>query len=116
MRVPKTASLPRSGDPVSFTQAWADLGFDLANSKVLVILQGTRYSAFDLFLGAKAVKSRVLVEEPPKKRIADGMAVLAERSVTIVGCGSLGSKVASTLARSGIRRFVLVDADIFLPG
>ena len=32
-----------------------------------------------------------------------------------MGCGSLGSKVASTLARSGVRRFVLVDDDIFLP-
>ncbi|TIP80010.1 MAG: hypothetical protein E5X60_37055, partial [Mesorhizobium sp.] len=31
----------------------------------------------------------------------------------IVGCGSVGSKIATTLARSGVRKFTLVDDDIF---
>ena len=34
--------------------------------------------------------------------------------VGIVGLGSLGSKVAVSLARTGVRRFVLVDGDVFL--
>lgn len=33
--------------------------------------------------------------------------------VGIVGCGSVGSKVAVSLARSGIGQFVLVDDDVF---
>ncbi len=44
---------------------------------------------------------------------------LAERASTtrvgIVGLGSLGSKVAASLARAGVRSFALVDGDVFLP-
>jgi len=40
---------------------------------------------------------------------------LAPREVGIVGCGALGSKLATTLARAGVRRFVLIDDDILLP-
>ena len=41
--------------------------------------------------------------------------VLLTKSVGIVGCGSVGSKLASMLARAGVVDFVLVDDDIFLP-
>ncbi len=37
------------------------------------------------------------------------------RTVGIVGLGSAGSKIAVSLARSGVRSFVLVDDDVFLP-
>ncbi|WP_228938026.1 ThiF family adenylyltransferase [Paraburkholderia saeva] len=40
---------------------------------------------------------------------------LAEQRIAVVGCGSLGSKVASMLARAGVRNFVLIDDDVFLP-
>lgn len=38
------------------------------------------------------------------------------KRVGIVGVGSLGSKVAVSLCRSGVRDFLLVDPDVFLPG
>lgn len=41
---------------------------------------------------------------------------LKEKNVGIVGCGSLGSKVAVALARSGVREFVLIDDDFMKPG
>ena len=41
--------------------------------------------------------------------------VLAGKRVGIVGLGSVGSKIALTLGRSGVRDFLLVDDDIFLP-
>lgn len=41
---------------------------------------------------------------------------LSAKSVGIVGCGSIGSKIATTLARSGVANFFLVDEDIFFPG
>jgi len=41
--------------------------------------------------------------------------LLAEKRVGIVGLGSLGSKVAISLARMGSRRFYLVDDDIVMP-
>lgn len=40
---------------------------------------------------------------------------LPEKKIGIVGLGSVGSKVAVSLARSGVRKFVLIDDDILLP-
>lgn len=37
------------------------------------------------------------------------------KRVAVIGLGSLGSKVAEMLLRSGIHRFVLVDGDVMLP-
>jgi hypothetical protein len=42
---------------------------------------------------------------------ADSWRRLASLRVTVIGCGRSGSLVASALARSGVRRLTLVDAD-----
>jgi molybdopterin/thiamine biosynthesis adenylyltransferase/ubiquitin-protein ligase len=39
----------------------------------------------------------------------------SEKTVAIVGLGSVGSKVAEMLLRSGVHRFLLVDGDVMLP-
>lgn len=55
---------------------------------------------------------------PPQSavtRLDESHAALISRKVAIVGCGSLGSKLATMLARSGVGNFLLVDADIMLP-
>lgn len=36
---------------------------------------------------------------------------MGERRVLVAGCGSVGSRIAEDLARSGVRHFVLVDPD-----
>lgn len=41
---------------------------------------------------------------------------LSAKKVALVGCGSVGSKVAASLARAGVDDFVLVDGDILYPG
>lgn len=38
------------------------------------------------------------------------------RRVTVVGAGSVGSKIAETLLRSGVHHLTLVDGDVMLPG
>jgi len=48
-------------------------------------------------------------------RLSPEYDVLASKRVGIVGLGSVGSKIAVSLARSGIKRFVLVDHDIMMP-
>ena len=52
--------------------------------------------------------------DPPRSGLDS--ADLATKRVGIVGLGSLGSKVATSLGRSGVRRFDLVDGDILHPG
>lgn len=42
--------------------------------------------------------------------------LLKAAKVAVVGCGSVGSKVAVHLARSGVGRFVLVDGDVLASG
>jgi molybdopterin/thiamine biosynthesis adenylyltransferase len=49
-------------------------------------------------------------------RLADDYGVLAQKKIGIIGCGSLGSKIAASLARSGVAGFVLVDEDILKSG
>ncbi len=39
-----------------------------------------------------------------------------QKQIVIIGIGSVGSKVAEILLRSGIHNIILIDGDIFLPG
>lgn len=48
-------------------------------------------------------------------RLSSAHSTLKTKKVGILGAGSLGSKIAVTLARSGVRSFVLVDDDILKP-
>jgi sulfur-carrier protein adenylyltransferase/sulfurtransferase len=57
----------------------------------------------------------VPLETSSASRTADDVrAALSTLKVGIVGLGSLGSKIALTLTRSGVRRWVLVDGDVLL--
>lgn len=49
-------------------------------------------------------------------RLPEQYAALRGKKIGLVGCGSLGSKIATSLARSGVGSFVLVDDDIMKPG
>ena len=53
---------------------------------------------------------------PTTKRVPDSFETLRARKAGIVGCGSIGSKVAAGLCRSGLGEFLLIDEDIFFPG
>lgn len=59
---------------------------------------------------------RVLLPEPSLQRLPAEHERLREIRVGIVGLGSLGSKIAVSLGRSGIRKFLLVDDDVLMPG
>ncbi|WP_162251376.1 ThiF family adenylyltransferase [Massilia sp. Root418] len=52
---------------------------------------------------------------PENQRLPLEFKTLSNVRVAIIGLGSLGSKVAVSLARAGVRNFVLVDEDIFAP-
>jgi len=51
----------------------------------------------------------------PNPRLPEWATQLAGKTVGIVGAGSVGIKVATSLARSGVRRFYIVDDDVVLP-
>jgi hypothetical protein len=58
----------------------------------------------------------VLLPEESPQRIPPEHEQLREIRVGIVGLGSLGSKIAVSLGRSGVRKFLLIDDDILVPG
>ena len=64
----------------------------------------------------KVIRYRTIdISHETDTRLPKSYAVMAGKTVGIVGCGSLGSKIATSLARSGVSRFVLVDDDILKP-
>lgn len=50
-----------------------------------------------------------------ERRVPSEFAHIGEASVAIVGLGSVGGKVAVSLARSGVRHFLLIDDDVLAP-
>lgn len=51
-----------------------------------------------------------------QSRSPERNAALAGKRVAILGCGSMGGKVASSLARMGVTKFFLVDGDLMKTG
>jgi len=49
------------------------------------------------------------------QRLPNQFTTIGKVWVAIVGLGSVGSKIAASLARSGVRNFVLIDDDILAP-
>ncbi|MBZ0096825.1 MAG: ThiF family adenylyltransferase [Sulfuricella sp.] len=49
------------------------------------------------------------------QRLPEQFSTLGNEWVAIVGLGSVGSKIAASLVRSGIRNFVLLDDDVLAP-
>lgn len=58
----------------------------------------------------------ILQPHESKLRSGEEFSELPSKRVGIVGLGSLGSKVASSLARTGVGHFILVDGDVLHAG
>lgn len=62
------------------------------------------------------IKYSQVITEVDSVRLDPGYDRLNAARVAVVGCGSVGSKVAVHLARSGVGQFVLVDGDVLTSG
>lgn len=62
--------------------------------------------------GLRKVESEGAFNNP---RLSTDLYILSTKSVAIIGLGSLGSKVALSLTRTGVGKFYFIDEDIFLP-
>lgn len=91
---------------------------DSAAGLVLFLRPSGTHAKF--LLTATEVTQKVIVipdrrVEAPERRPAAVAAATTTARVAIIGLGSLGSKVATSLARAGVTNFVFVDGDVFLP-
>lgn len=78
------------------------LGTELPSLRVIVIDSGEYPEMHE---------NRVVWSSSSDGRLSDETQKFANSRVGIVGLGSVGSKIAISLARSGVRRFLLVDDD-----
>lgn len=114
-RIDRRAFWPRTDSPENF---WADLacttGIEPSDGRFILLRRGYYFRAFEIVKG-QLRQIDVLLANTDRRRLDPDHDGLADRKVGIVGCGSLGSKVAVSLARSGVGKFLLVDDDILLP-
>jgi len=110
------ASLPPEDSLTAYHDAVAKNGVFLPDVTFAVLVRGSVLHAYMLDSDADRVTQvAVIPPEPAAARVDEVHAQLAGRKVGIVGCGSLGSKLAVMLARAGVGRFLLVDDDIVFP-
>ena len=115
IRWPANESLPSTESASSFHAELASRGMDIGDACYVVMIHDELIRAFDMDREDDCVREiSVIFETERRGRLDPSHDVLKKQKVAIIGCGSMGSKVALILARSGISQFVLVDSDIFL--
>ena len=105
-----TASSSRSGEPVGA----------LDEETRLVIIEDREGALYPYWIASDPRRAfRVDVvefrEASITERLGEEAEALATKQVGVVGVGSMGGRIVRTLARSGVRRFVLVDDDVHSP-
>ena len=115
IRWPVDRILPSVASASSLYAELADCDMEMGDARYLVIIRDVHINVFDVDREADEVSEMIVISEEERSgRLDPSHVVLKQRKVAIVGCGSMGSKVAAMLARSGVGQFVLVDSDVFL--
>lgn len=112
---PEGKPLPSAGTLEGFEEEIASAGLELPDAKKLILVQGSSFSAYSLWDDKTVTELSTIPAQPEAQRLDKDHQGLRDRKVSIVGCGSLGSKVAVMMARSGVGKFLLVDDDLLLP-
>lgn len=105
-----------------WSHALPDLAMDVSSRSepTFVILFDGMHIHASLVTGEEGSRSVAAYDgifvEKEFKRLDPEYERLGTVKVAIVGCGSVGSKVAVQLARSGVTSFVLVDGDVLASG
>lgn len=87
-----------------------------ASSAGVVIFKGAELDVFHLTADGGTSRRRVFILPDEDGLRSSRPAEVEAKRVTIVGAGSVGSKIAESLLRSGAHRQTLVDGDVMLPG
>lgn len=126
IRLPSSVTVPSSLDDdglrtflasVNASQTLDKLDTDRGELNILFV-GDTTCKLVCTFLGKerRLVLPYTTVEFPENRnRLSENYANLADKAVAVIGCGSMGSKIAVSLARSGVKRFVIVDEEILNP-
>jgi hypothetical protein len=117
IRLDDSDARPDMASLETFNADLTRLGFAVSDDATyFLVSQGDQFFAY---LAAKesnrVFRIAIVRADDGRPRLPEEFADLKNRKVAVIGCGSLGSKVAVSLARSGVGRFLLVDDDVLLP-
>lgn len=116
VRWPENLAAPPLENLTVFRAAFADRGIVLPATRFVLLLHGTEMHSHLLVDDSDRVwETSVILPPAPSQRLDEHHAILSTRKVAVIGCGSVGSKIAVMLARSGVGRFLLVDDDMLFP-
>lgn len=115
IRVAPSTPLPPTTSRSAFLAA--SVAFNFApDGYHAIILRGNDVHYYMLWENDdRAAKIPVVAPQPFHQRLDENHGRLKTKKFGLVGCGSLGSKIAATLARSGAGKALLVDDDLLLP-
>ena len=115
-RLPADAPWPSTRSLTAFRGNVAERGLVFPTVTHALLVRGTKIRAYFLSDDSETVNPvSVVSPQPPAPRLDQSHMTITARKLGIVGCGSLGSKLATMLARSGVNNFLLVDDDIIFP-
>lgn len=117
LKLPDNAGTPPASKLSSLNEYLTRYGASVdENGHVLIIIGDQVFARFIWKDSDSASTIPVMEPEPSETRLSDSSAPLKGKIVAVVGCGSMGSKIATSLARSGVGNFLLVDDDVLYPG
>jgi hypothetical protein len=115
-RLSPQGTLPTARTLSEFREDFERHGIQLSQARFVVLLQGSEMRAYAVNETENKVFRVSVIPAPPEMaRLDEEHERLLSLKVGIVGCGSLGSKIAASLVRAGVCRFLLVDHDILFP-
>lgn len=97
----------------------ADAASDNGQSYFTILTDGDAVQVFFSFWYQETwrlIPYTVIDVSTAQMRLPASHAGIVGKKIGLVGCGSLGSKTAAMIARSGGRNFVLIDDDVLKPG
>jgi hypothetical protein len=116
VRFPANIDLPTTETLSGFRKTLEEHGVMGFDGSCVLIAQGSELHAYRMWESSQKVyKVSIIPAQPQMPRLDADHTKLVALKVGIVGGGSLGSKVAASLARAGVGGFVIVDHDILLP-
>lgn len=115
-RWPANEPLPSTDSLTAFQAAANQHGLTIPSVSYALVVRKSRLRAYRISEDRDTVSElSVIPPQPVVARHDESHAALAARKVAIVGCGSLGSKLAVIFARSGVGKFLLIDDDLLFP-
>jgi sulfur-carrier protein adenylyltransferase/sulfurtransferase len=115
LRWPQQLRLPATDSAEPLRAVLNAHGADSSSVKAVVLAHGTDFHATYLHDDGTTSSFTLINVRPSRRRVAPEYVALASKAIAVVGCGSMGSKIAVALARAGVGHFLLVDDDILLP-